>query len=987
MFTLTYEGQVLYDPRSPDLYIRDPSVHLAVDEAGSLSFTIDAEHPYLSYLQTLKGRLELKSDDDVIYRGRILSDTQNFDLSRDIVSEGQLACLNDSIVAPFEFPGDYADDEDYESTDNVVEFWLGKLLDSHNSQVEEEQQILLGSVTVTDSNNYIARSSEDYMTTWECLTSKLRDSALGGHFLVRYEDDGTYLDYVADYPLLNTQSVEFAKNILDLQDEIDGSEVYTVIMPIGSDGLTIEDLDDGFVTTDIVKEGAVLYSQAGIEKYGRITSIQTWDDVTVAANLRTKAAALLADSGIYMARTITVTAVDLHCTDDDISALRVGRYTPVYSDPHGIDVSYAITELDPDIQNPGNTRITLGASVQTMTGHTSNEIAQLEAKITSIYLNLGTITSQTVIEVDVEYYSSDSSSELTGGEWSTDAPDWDEAKYIWTRTKTVTAGGTTSYSDPVCISGSSGEDGLGITDITEQYYLSSSSEECVDGEWSDTCPDWVDGYYIWTRSHITWSDGSETDTTPVLAAALNDLYTLTSTLTQAYSSLEQTASEITAIVGTWTETIGTSDDGTVITIAEAVSTLQQTAESISLTIESNTWLTTDDAAELYATKSELTATAESIQLSVQSDIEDAIASITIDASTIRLDASAIAWESTYSSMTEDGTLTCVNAVLNSATVYGTVISENEDWIVSMTSGMINFYYDNTYYGGMSSTYWWEDSGYAGIRMLLGDAGTYIAFEYGDPTSMETVDPSYLINFGLDPDDITQRHIFYYTTFFSGAVTAASYIYAQANIRVTNGVYLQWYNSSGSASSMIYLSSADIFYLGSGSYNTYVRGNPLYLGSTSYATYLYGSSITVSGATTFVSAVTCSSTLTVASYLYAQSYIRITNGKYIQWYNSSSSAVSLIYFNSSNVFNLGSTSYVTYLYGSSITVSGAITFSGAVTCSSTLSVASATTLRSTLSVSGAATFAKAITISNGIYINWANSSGTAERNLPQQRELF
>lgn len=377
MYQLNFEGFQLYDPRLPELIIRDVAVHLAADEAGSLSFTIDHDHPFVGQLTRLKGRLELLSDGQPIFRGRILSDVQNFDLSRTVEAEGQLACLNDSIVPPFDFPADYEDDPDYAEADNVVAFWLGKLLAAHNAQVTEEQQIKLGQVTVTDPNNYISRSSTDYATTWATITDKLSGSSLGGHLLVRYEADGTYLDYLKDYPLSNVQSIEFASNLLELTDEIDATEVYTAILPVGAEGLTIAGLPDGDLTEDLVKDGSIIYSRAGVDKYGRIVSVQTWDDVTEAANLRTKAAALLAQSGVLPLRTISVTAVDLHCTDSDIAALRVGRYTKVVSGPHGLDVRYAITALDPDILDPGNTRITLGASVQTLTDRNQQTAADL----------------------------------------------------------------------------------------------------------------------------------------------------------------------------------------------------------------------------------------------------------------------------------------------------------------------------------------------------------------------------------------------------------------------------------------------------------------------------------------------------------------------------------------------------------------------------------------------------------------------------------
>lgn len=126
-----------------------------------------------------------------------------------------------------------------------------------------------------------------------------------------------------------------------------------------------------------------------------------------------------------------------------------------------------------------------------------------------------------VQDVDVLYYLSTSSSTLTGGSWSTTAPAWVNGKYMWSKTRVIYTDGSTTETDPACITGSkgangtdgsNGEDGRGITSIVEQYYLSTSSSSLVGGSWSTTAPAWVNGKYIWTRSVITYTDGSSTTT-------------------------------------------------------------------------------------------------------------------------------------------------------------------------------------------------------------------------------------------------------------------------------------------------------------------------------------------------------------------------------------------------------------------------------------------------------------------------------------------
>ena len=378
MYQLKYQNYILYDPRLADekLIVRDPSVKLAVSKAGEMTFTLGADHPYLSNLRRMSGLVELLDGTFPIYRGRITTDTKDFYGAHKIETEGIMAALNHSIIKPFSFPEDFKDDDDYKAaaaSGNVVDFFFRWILGQHNSQVSAEQQIRPGVCTVTDPNNYITRSSKEYATAMTTISDKLVKSSLGGNLLIRYENGGNYLDYYAALPLTNTQPVEFAENLLDLTSETDGADIYTAILPEGKDGLTIEALSDGDLTDDLVKSGLTIYSKSGMATYGRITRHIKWDDVTVAANLQTKAKAALADNGLSMPETITCKAVDLGW-QDGIQHFRVGRMTALFSTPHGYSASYPLMELAPDILDPGNTQITLGATQQTYTG------AQIDAK-------------------------------------------------------------------------------------------------------------------------------------------------------------------------------------------------------------------------------------------------------------------------------------------------------------------------------------------------------------------------------------------------------------------------------------------------------------------------------------------------------------------------------------------------------------------------------------------------------------------------------
>lgn len=123
--------------------------------------------------------------------------------------------------------------------------------------------------------------------------------------------------------------------------------------------------------------------------------------------------------------------------------------------------------------------------------------------------------------VDLEYCQTTSPVTAPEGPWTETAPVWAEGKHIWQRTVVRYSDGTEKATKPVCITGDKGAAGVSATEIVEEYYLSTSNKILLGGAWSETCPAWEKGKYIWTRSRCSWSDGTTTYTTPVFAGGLN----------------------------------------------------------------------------------------------------------------------------------------------------------------------------------------------------------------------------------------------------------------------------------------------------------------------------------------------------------------------------------------------------------------------------------------------------------------------------------
>lgn len=103
------------------------------------------------------------------------------------------------------------------------------------------------------------------------------------------------------------------------------------------------------------------------------------------------------------------------------------------------------------------------------------------------------------------------------GGWSEDVPQWENGKYIWTRTRIVYTDGRQVVTDAVCISG-----GRGIDSTSEEYVQTDSNMEIPGDElaWGAVYPPAEKGKYVWMRLCITYTDGTVERTRPVCVTGI-----------------------------------------------------------------------------------------------------------------------------------------------------------------------------------------------------------------------------------------------------------------------------------------------------------------------------------------------------------------------------------------------------------------------------------------------------------------------------------
>ncbi len=156
--------------------------------------------------------------------------------------------------------------------------------------------------------------------------------------------------------------IKLGENLLDLNKEIKGQDIVTALIPYGAK--LGNDTDERLNIAAVNGGVDYVYDQAAVDVYGWIFTTKTWDDVTVASNLLTKASAELAGL-INLNVTLDISAIDLSMTDEQIDKFRIFEYVKVNSPAHQLNDFMLVQKLTIDMDNPQNNKLTLGTQYAT----------------------------------------------------------------------------------------------------------------------------------------------------------------------------------------------------------------------------------------------------------------------------------------------------------------------------------------------------------------------------------------------------------------------------------------------------------------------------------------------------------------------------------------------------------------------------------------------------------------------------------------------
>lgn len=387
-------GRVIFDPRIRK-NISAGSLNLKESDIDDFQLTVNQNNMLFGNVKPLMTHIEVKKDDNIIFRGRALKP------KREMTSSGQFmqsfsfesisAYLLDSVQR-FK-----------EVHDTTVSDFFKTIIDVHNSQVPDYKKFKVGKVTVTNSTDNVYRFI-DYADTLSTIQDKLIDR-LGGYLQIRFESDGNYIDYLNDVGVdhINDNPIQIGKNLQSASVEIDPTSVITRLVPLGA---TIEsnsedtesEVSKPRITIASVNSGKDYLDIPNLQKeFGIINGSQVWDGVTQPANLLNKAKNWIASQTIAV-DSWSITAVEIGL--NNLSGFNVSDRYKFVNQAVAEPQMLRVVNKTIDLLSPHKSSLEIGNKAKSLTDYqrdnaaATKQVASLKSTVTSLSQQTTTATKQ-----------------------------------------------------------------------------------------------------------------------------------------------------------------------------------------------------------------------------------------------------------------------------------------------------------------------------------------------------------------------------------------------------------------------------------------------------------------------------------------------------------------------------------------------------------------------------------------------------------------
>ena len=341
--------------------LQNPVVTREMENSGSFTFvTYDSSLvivPMVTLVQVWRG------SSGIIFNGRVLTSIPGQFGGRSVTCAGAMDWLNDAYLDPFTLESKTAE----EIATEIISRYNNKQSLNPERQFSHDGFDIEGSST----DDYV---SSNYVSARDALNTLV--GMFGGYLWCTYVGDEpggditNFIRYTDDFGVSAiSQYVHYGQNLISFSYNQSFADLYSCLIPIGSNGLTIKTVNDGL---------PYIESPTLVAKYGRIFKTVNFD----AGNpVKLKVLGMR-----YLQRSvmrqigIEARCVDLKCLNSDESPLDIARKIRFISEPHGIDEKLLCTKRTYNLADPSQDTVSLGMARPVFTRSSTKKIERVDKK-------------------------------------------------------------------------------------------------------------------------------------------------------------------------------------------------------------------------------------------------------------------------------------------------------------------------------------------------------------------------------------------------------------------------------------------------------------------------------------------------------------------------------------------------------------------------------------------------------------------------------
>lgn len=345
----------IYDPTWSDesRLIFDPTMTFEQNNYGSFEFTVPKENVYYDKFDIRKTVVTVEEDGATLWTGYVLEVSKDFKMDKVIYCRGEMGYLEDICCAVSAKEWDakslFTAIVGATSGNGIKSFRVGDISEEYASET----------VDTTDSGT-------QYTTVWGALNDILLANT-GGTIRLRIRRDKTddygvgytrYLDFLSDVDDKTNQTIEFGRNLLDLNYYMSGYDIVNQVKVYGYETTGWWFWKKTSPISVTVKDAA------SIEKYGVIErsvfvegTKSSTDDLTAVGNKQLK------ELNKGLAGGIEISALDLKDAGVDVNRLGFLKKAHLISTKHGIDEWELCTKMELPLDDAANKKFTFGETI------------------------------------------------------------------------------------------------------------------------------------------------------------------------------------------------------------------------------------------------------------------------------------------------------------------------------------------------------------------------------------------------------------------------------------------------------------------------------------------------------------------------------------------------------------------------------------------------------------------------------------------------